>query len=216
MGTPFIFWINEEPIRQHVSKHSRAAVVAEKIGEGIFRLVTERKMRALVFEGTSGVFCADKQMKDSFSLGLPLPEWTFFLWTGSKLESLPYMTTVKFDDLCRAVDQSTVPAQVLGYAQGIPHAVASVYWIYDSFARNMAYMARDEWPCIEMGQAVLSLMLDGETQVTVRNHHPGICRACSFVNHQSAALAWGENWLGCLAQVPDEGRSRLREILAAR
>ena len=219
MGTPFIFWINEEPIRQHVNTHGRTAAVVEEIGTKVLRLATERKMRKLAFFSAFGAFCVGKKMKDFFSSGMPLPDWSFFLWTGGQLESLPYMTADRFDELCQLVDKSTGTSHVIGgseEATPIPHAVASVYWLYDHFAHDLEYTARDEWPCIEAGEAVLSLMLDGETQATVRNHHPGICRACSFVDNQVNALAWGENWLGCLAQMPTEGRSHLREILSAR
>lgn len=219
MGTPFIFWINEEPVRQQVSQQGRTNAVVEEVGEKIIRLATERNMQALAFSGSFGVFCADKHMKDFFSSGMPLPDWSFFSWTGTRLESLPYMTAHGFDDLCQLVDKAEGSGHVIGgseEAAPISHAVASIYWLYEPFASDLAYMARDKWPCIEMGRAVLSLLLDGETHAAVLNHHPGICRACSLVDHQGTALAWGQNWLGCLAHIPPEGRSRLREILAAR
>lgn len=216
MGTPLIFWINEEPIREYVSRHGRDPAVIEEIGNKVLRLATERRIRVFTLFNAFGVFRADEHMMNFFRSGMPLPDWSFFMWTGKQLESLPYMTAVKYDELCQLVDQSAGADHVIGRSEVIPHAVASVYWLYEPFVSDLAHEKHDQWPCVEMGKAVLSLMIDGESQAAVRNHHPGICRACSFVDHQATVLVWGQNWLGCLTQIPDGGRSRLREILSAR
>ena len=218
MANPFIFWINEEPIRQHVSKHGRDAAVMEEIGEKVLRLATERNMLALTFSNAFGVFCTDKHIKEFFEFRMHLPDWSFLLWSGTRLVSLPHMTAVNFDALCQLVDKPIGTAHVSTCSEDgvkpIPNAVASVYWLDGHFVDDLASEARTKWPCLEMGEAVLSLMLDGESQASVRNQHPGICRACSFADHQAAVLVWGQNRLGCLAQIEEAGRSRIRGFLS--
>ena len=91
----------------------------------------------------------------------------------------------------------------------------SIYWIYEDFTRDYVdYRPPEDWPCAEVGNAVLELMLSNwSCAVDIRNHGSAVSRLCSFRRPELAVLIWHRNCLRLLSEFKENELDRIAEAL---
>jgi len=229
MGYARVFWVREQPIREHIAAKGRDEALTEEVGRRILSLSVKDSFQQ------HGETEQPLPLFDTASVFFPLgsfhsTDFRLLLWTGRRLCALPEPSTAMFDTLSQVASAVGVSHLVLPISRdeyykaigGGQHrnqleqdAHTSVYWIYEDFTREFKNRPDTDWPRKEVGAAALNLMLsDWSRAERIRNCGNAISRCCSLIQPDLTVLVWVSNCLRLISEIEADELQRLHEWLA--
>lgn len=230
MGYAQVVWVREHAIREYLTANGKDKPLMQEVGRRVLELTSQDS-----FERNRSRWNSPLPLFDVPSVFFPFRSFhasdsAILIWTGNRLQQLSVESSAMFDCLHKLSDaigasHVVTPIPRNEYRRAVAgrrwdnqlqqSMYASVYWIYEDFSREFARQSQSEWPCEEVGNATLELMLsDWSRSRPVRNHGNAISRACSFRQPEFTVLVWSGNCLRLLTQVEENEIQRIRESLA--
>jgi hypothetical protein len=229
MGYARVFWIREEPVRQYIAARGLCDALANEVGRQVLSLSVKDNFRehdaareALPLFDAPSVFFRFRSFHST--------DFSILLWTGSRLCHLPEASPAMFDALCELTVTVGTSHVVLPVSRAEYHRVigggtwqnsieseahSSLYFIYEDFTCELAHREESEWPCKDVGDATLKLMLSRWSRSeSIGRHGNAITRCCSLSRPELAVAVWWRNSLRLVSDVNANELEEMREYLA--
>lgn len=230
MGYARVFWLREEPIRQHIGAHGRDDAVIQEVGRQVLRMSVRDSFRGPDDAGAPLPLFDAPSVFFPFFRSFHSTDFCLLLWTGSRLCPLQEASPEIFDMLCEltgtvGTSHVVLPLskpeyqRVIGggkWQNPLEHAGhSSLYYIYEDFTRDFKRRPESEWPCKEVGVATLNLMLSNWSgSESIRNHGNALSKCCSFIQPEVAVAVWSLNCLRLISEIEADEIQRMRKHIA--
>ena len=223
MGYAKVFWIQEQPIRRYVEATGHNDALSEEIGKQVLSLAVKRENTPLPLFDMPSVFTPFRSFHST--------DFCVLFWSGSRLYALPDVSLVMFDLLCELASTIGTSHLLLSISKAEYHRAigggkwhnaleqsmyASLYYIYEDFTRDYERHSESDWPCKEVGEATLSLMLSNWSRsADIRNYGKVLSRCCSFARPECAVFVWSRNCMQLVSEIKPGEIERMRDYLAS-
>jgi hypothetical protein len=229
MGYAKVFWIREEPIRHYLATNGRNDSVAEEVGKRVLAIAVHDSFQeedepehSLPFFETPSVFFPFQSFHST--------DFAMLFWTGSRLVAIGPSLGM-FDSLCDLAKTAGMRHMHRSISrEEYYHAIggggwrneldesrcicASVFWIYEDVTRHLEREPETNWPCREVGAAVLNLMLSNWSgSERLGGCGNAVSRCCSFSQPECAVLIWLGNCLRPLVEIESDEIQHIRQWL---